>query len=140
MGRPDDAGAAGSAAVSRAAARAERALLGSLLVDPEAISRVAAVVGVEDLSAPKLRLVYEAMLALHARGTPPDYVVLCAEMEARGTLDQVGGDGAVSFLVNEAPTSLYVDHYARTVAGQARERRTEILASYALPRGGGVVE
>lgn len=102
------------------ATRAEMAVLGSIIIDPEAIGPVAAIVGPDAFTRPRLRLIYEAALAIHRRGESPDYVALCCELEVRGTLSAVGGDAALTRLVNECPSSLDAEHYAARVAAAAR--------------------
>jgi replicative DNA helicase len=116
-----------------AAARAEMAVLGAILIDPEAVATVAGIVAPQDFLGPRLRLIYEAALACHARGVPPDYVTLCTELETRGTMATVGGDWVVTSLINRCPTSLYAEHYARCVAEAAAHRRATALAPPGTP-------
>ena len=129
-----------------AATRAEMGVLGAIIIDPEAISAVAAIVEPADFGQPRLRLVYEAALGLHARGIAPDYVTLCGELETRGTMAAVGGDHVLTGLINYCPTSLHAEHYARVVAESGAEaaarRRDAVLATYAFPQPGvgGVVD
>lgn len=117
--------------------RTEAALLGSLIIDPERVGAIAEIVRPEDFVSRRLRLVYEAQLACHARRVPPDYVLLCAELEDRGTMAEVGGDGLLTALINYSPTALHAEHYARAVAAAGQARRV----GYRVPvGGGGVVE
>lgn len=125
-----------------AARRAEMAVLGALIIDPEAIGLVAGLVRPDDFVSRRLRLVYEAALALHGRGIQPDYATLCDELDARGTMAAVGGIGMVTGLINRCPTSLHAAHYARLIAEAGERRRAGAAGGYALPRPGtwGVVE
>jgi replicative DNA helicase len=102
--------------------KAEAALIGGLLIDGEAIGSVAAIVGAQDITAPRWREVYAAMLALQGRGTAVDYVTVADELAARGTLERVG-EANLTAAINRCPTSAYLLHYARTVARAAAERR-----------------
>lgn len=115
-------------------AQAQMAVLGSILIDPEAMERVVAIVRPEDFRAGPLRLAYEAMLAVHLRGEPPDYVTVCCELEARGTLGEVGA-GHLTGFVNWSPTSLHVEHYARLVARLARRGADAAVGQEGLPPG-----
>lgn len=119
-----------------ASVRAEMALLGAVIIDPEAVGAVAGIVAPADFGAERLRLVYEAMLALHQRRVLPDYVALCTELEALGTMRVVGGDWVLTRLINQCPTSLYADHYARLVAeaGAARRRTALPEPAAGVPR------
>lgn len=95
----------------------ERALLGALLTDPQALGAIP-LVAPEDFSERKCRLVYEAILAVPA----VDFVLVSAELERRGTLLQVG-TAFLSALVLHTPTSLHAPEYARLVAASAEKRR-----------------
>jgi replicative DNA helicase len=102
--------------------KAEAALIGGLLIDGAAIAPVRSIVGPEDITAPRWREVYAAMLALEARGTAVDYVTVADELDARGTLERVG-EANLTAAINRCPTSAYLLHYARTVARAAADRR-----------------
>lgn len=102
--------------------RAEIALIGSLLIDPDAADLVAPVVGAGDFASARWREVYAAATALRRRGVAVDYVTVCDELEARGTLQGVK-DANLTAAINCCPTSLHALHYARQVARAAAERR-----------------
>lgn len=105
---------------------AERALLGSLLIDPLALEQVAQVVGVDDFTRPAGRHLFAAMLRLRETGRRVDYVTVCGALEDAGLLKRIG-EANVTSLVNYAPTSLHALTYARRVAEKGRERRGEDL-------------
>jgi replicative DNA helicase len=113
-------------------ARSEYALIGALLVDPEAFDGTASVVEVEDFAERRASTVYLAMMRLRCTGTPIDFVTVADELERTGELDRLG----TAFLVTvaaSAPSSLHVGTYARRVAedGAARRgspRRTRSIA------------
>lgn len=102
---------------------AERAALGSCLIDPEAIVKVSAITGEADFYAERHQVAFAAMLALNMKHTPCDMVTLGAELERTGKLDDVGGYAGLSDLMVEVPTALYAEHYARIVADNATKRR-----------------
>jgi len=103
---------------------AEQSVLGSLLIDPDAVLKVAPFLGPEDFHRTDSHaLIYEAIRSLHDRRVPIDFVTLCDELERRGQLEQVGGPGYLTFLINSVPTSAHVEHYARIVEGTATLRR-----------------
>ena len=70
---------------------AEEAVLGSLLIDPDAILRVASFLKGEDFYREKNGWIYQAILDLHERREPADFVTLCEELERRDQLQEVGG-------------------------------------------------
>jgi replicative DNA helicase len=102
---------------------AERALLGALLVDPEAVLDAAPLVSPDDFAEPRCRLVYEAILAC----ADVDFVLVSCEMETRGTLAKVG-TAFLTALCLHTPTSLHATEYARAVADAAKVRRAQALS------------
>ncbi len=82
---------------------AEEAVLGSLLIDPDAILRVAVFLRPEDFYVQKNGRVYEAILALHNRREPVDLVTLRTELEARGYLEEIGALAYLARLMDVVP-------------------------------------
>lgn len=102
---------------------AERAVLGSLLIDPDAIIKVASFLRAEDFYRERHAWLYEAMMALHDRREPLDFVTVVDELERRGHLQEVGGPAYITDLISGTPSAMYVDHYARIVERTALLRR-----------------
>ena len=102
---------------------AEMSVLGSLLIDPEAITKVASFLHPDDFYREAHRQIYEAMLSLYERREPADLVTVANELERRGQLTEIGGDAYLLKLVNQVPTSAHVEHYARIVEQTAVRRR-----------------
>jgi len=102
---------------------AERAVLGSLMIDPDAIIKIANFLRPEDFFRERHALLYEAMYTLNERREPLDFVTLVDELERRTQLTDVGGPAYLTDLVAGTPTALYVDHYARIVERTAVLRR-----------------
>jgi replicative DNA helicase len=102
---------------------AEEAVLGSLLIDPDAIFKVASFLSPEDFYREKNGWIYEAIRDLHNRREPADFVTLCDELERRGQLEEVGGAVYITSLINAVPTAIHVEYYARIVERTAILRR-----------------
>jgi replicative DNA helicase len=102
---------------------AEEAVLGSLLIDTDAIIRVSTFLQPTDFYVERHGWVYEAVLELHERRQPADLVTLSDELERRGQLDDVGGAAYLTTLMNVTPTSIHVEFYARIVERTAVLRR-----------------
>ena len=102
---------------------AEQSLLGSLLIDRDAIIRVAAFVKPEDFYAPANGTVYRAVLDLYNRREPTDVVTLTDELGRRDQLEAVGGATYLSALVSAVPTAVHVEYYGRIVERTATLRR-----------------
>ncbi|MFQ6059222.1 MAG: replicative DNA helicase [Anaerolineae bacterium] len=102
---------------------AEQSVLGSLLIDPDAIIRVASFLRPEDFYREVHGQIYEAILHLYERREPADFVTVCDELERRGQLEAVGGASYLTSLINAAPTSAHVEHYGHIVERTALRRR-----------------
>ncbi len=102
---------------------AEEAVLGSLLIDQEAILRVASFLLPEHFYVIKHQWVYEAMKTLQEKHDPIDLVTLSAQLDAEGKLDEIGGEGFIAQLTNSVPTALNVEAYARAVEQNAVRRK-----------------
>ncbi len=94
---------------------AERTTLGSLLIDPEGLLRVADLLAPEDFYRRSHKLVFTAIQALYARDEPADIVTVCEELDRQSVLESVGGEAFVSSLANEVPSPFHLEHYAEIV-------------------------
>jgi len=102
---------------------AEEAILGALLIDPDAIIRVATIIKPDDFYREKHGWIYDAALNLHERREPIDFLTICDELERRGQLNEIGGAAFITTLINAVPTSIHAEHYARIVERTATRRR-----------------
>ena len=102
---------------------AERAVLGALMIDPDAIIKVANFLRPQDFYRERHGWIYDAMASLNERHEPLDFVTLTDELERRGQLEDVGGPAYLTDLISSTPTAIYVDHYARIVERTAVLRR-----------------
>jgi replicative DNA helicase len=102
---------------------AEQSVLGSLLIDRDAIIRVASYVRAEDFYISSNGTVYQAILDLYNRREPTDFLTLSDELDRRGVLDDIGGLGYLSSLLNAVPTAVHVEYYGRIVERSATLRR-----------------
>ena len=104
--------------------QAERAVLGSILVDPFVIGRVAWLAPDQFYS-----LSHQWIYAALRECEKPDWASVCARLAAKGQLEKVGGEFEVMDLMNAVATSLHVEAYARTVAENATRRKLIRAAS-----------
>ena len=102
---------------------AEQAVLGSLLIDPRAIERVAPFLRPDDFYLPVNAQIYRGMLMLHERDMPTDIVTLSDYLEGQDRLDDVGGPAYLGSLATMVPTSINVEYYGRIVERLAVLRR-----------------
>ncbi|HET8580937.1 MAG TPA: replicative DNA helicase [Candidatus Paceibacterota bacterium] len=93
----------------------ERALLGALMLNANAMYEVSDIVRPDSFYASKHRTVFDAMLALHQKGEPVDLVSLSGKLKEKKQLEQVGGSAYLSELVNGTPSTTSVRHYAQVI-------------------------
>ena len=102
---------------------AEEAVLGSLLIDPDAILQIATFLQPADFYLERHSWIYEAICILHERRQPPDLVTLSDELERRKQLDEIGGPAYLTSLINATPTSIHAEYYGHIVERTAVLRR-----------------
>ncbi len=103
--------------------QAERATLGAILLERDAIITIAPWLPSEYFYLEKHALIYEAMLACYNRREPPDLATVAAELRRQERLELVGGLGYLSDLAAEVPTAVHIEYYARVVERTAVLRR-----------------
>jgi replicative DNA helicase len=102
---------------------AEEAVLGALLIDPDAIIRVATFLRPKDFFLQRNGWICEAILNLHSRREPTDLITLTDELERQNQLAEIGGPAYLTDLINATPTSIHVEYYAKIVERTAILRR-----------------
>lgn len=102
---------------------AEASLLGAVLIDSDAIVKIADTINPEDFYEEKNRRIYEAILQLYEKHSPIDVLTLSNQLKATGFLDMVGGAAYLTELTNFVPTAAHVEQYADIVAQKALRRR-----------------
>jgi replicative DNA helicase len=100
---------------------AECGVLGSIIIDPEALIQVADFLQAEDFYRDAHRTIYEVILQLYEQREPADFITICDELERHNKLEQVGGAAYITSLINMVPTSGNIEYYGRIV------ERTSIL-------------
>lgn len=102
---------------------AEQAVIGSMILDREAISIASEAVQVNDFYQKQLGLVYEAMIELYNDNQPIDLVTLQNKLIEKDILEQVGGIKSLTDIANAVPTSTHIKQYAKIVHDKAVLRR-----------------
>ncbi len=102
---------------------AEASLLGSILIDTDALVKIADKIDGYDFYDEKHRYIYEAIIQLYDKHSPIDVLTLSNQMNANTTLDVIGGSSYLAELTNFVPTSAHVEQYAEIVAQKALRRR-----------------
>ena len=107
---------------------AEASLLGAILIDSDAIVKIADSVSARDFFDPRHTRIYEALVQLYENHDAIDVLTLSDKLKNNGNLDMVGGASYLTELTNFVPTAANVEQYAEIVA-QKGVRRRMIAAS-----------
>ena len=97
---------------------AEMSLLGSMMLDREAVGDVLSIIRREDspwFYRPDHRVLFETLLDLYDANQPIDLVILAEELKRRNLLEQVGGADYIVACAQSVPTSVNAEHYAKIV-------------------------
>ncbi len=102
---------------------AEASLLGAIIIDPEAIVKIADKVKATDFYDKKHERIYEAMVDLYDRHSAIDVLTLSDQLKNKGYMDSIGGSSYLTELTNFVPTATHVEQYADIVSQKALRRR-----------------
>ena len=108
---------------------AEEAVIGSILIDGDCVTRLASVLQPGDFYRERNAICYEAALALANRDLAVDQTTLAGELARTERLDTVGGMPYLAHLVAITPTSVHAEDYAAQVARTSTCRRIIAAAS-----------
>jgi len=97
------------------ASGAERAVLGGILLEPEAATRAIEVVLPEAFYHPAHARIYRAMVGLFVKHEPIDVMTLSEELRKSGDLESAGGMTFLTELVDSVPSAANIEHYAKIV-------------------------
>jgi replicative DNA helicase len=102
---------------------AEASLLGCLMIDKDAIFKIADTLRPEDFYKDSHGLIYETMRELYSRHEPIDILTLTSKLEEKNKLEAVGGRTYISELGNTVATSAHIIHYSNIIQRKATLRR-----------------
>ena len=94
---------------------AERAVLGGVLLEPEAATKAIEIVSPDVFYRPAHQRIFQAMIALFMKREPIDAMTLAEELGRSGSLEQVGGVAYLTDLVDGVPTAANIEYYAKIV-------------------------
>jgi replicative DNA helicase len=114
---------------------AEQAVLGSILLEADALVTAMERLRPEDFYQPVHRMIYETMIELGEDGQPIDLVTLTAALQDKQRLEEAGGVDYLSRLLSVVPTAANVDYYARIVEEKSILRRLIRTATEIVQEG-----
>jgi replicative DNA helicase len=114
---------------------AEESVLGSLMLDKDAVVKVVDILHPEDFYNEHNGLVYETILDLYNEQVPLDILNVSSRLKEKKLLKQIGGRGRLTELINGVPTASNVASYAKIVKNKANLRRLIQTASELVQMG-----
>lgn len=102
---------------------AEESVLGSLMLDKDAVTRIADFLKSEDFYRDTHATIYECMVELYENREPIDVLSVSNRLEEQSKLDSIGGAASLASLLNSVPSATNVVHYAKLVQKKATLRR-----------------
>ena len=102
---------------------AEQAVLGSMMLDKEAVYIALEVLQAEDFYRDAHQIIFATLLNLENQGQPIDMVTLTEELHRQNNMEKIGGIGYISEVANLVPTAANIRYYAEIVAGKSILRK-----------------
>lgn len=111
------------------AAEAEKTVLGALMIDKDAITKIADIITIGDFYAEAHNIIYEAMLTLYENNDPIDVLSVANALEEQKTITSVGGAAAIASLVRGVTSASNITYYAKIIQKKSVLRRLIAAAS-----------
>ena len=102
---------------------AEEAILGGILLDPQAIVRVVDILVVEAFSLQSHQQIYRVAQTLHSQGNPTDLMSVSTYLADHKLLESVGGTTKLAQLINRTVSAVNIDRYAMLVMNKYARRQ-----------------
>ncbi|MFH1947249.1 MAG: replicative DNA helicase [Candidatus Magasanikbacteria bacterium] len=102
---------------------AEMSLLGSILIDKDAMFKIADEVDSDDFYKNSHAIIFETITELYNKNEPVDVLTLGNRLEEKGSLEKIGGRSYLVSLSNAVPTSSHIEHYSKIVQRKATLRK-----------------
>lgn len=114
---------------------AEQAVLGSMLVDKDAVISAVELLKVDDFYREDNKEIYAAMFELYSLGKHIDMITLKDQLTLRGTIEKVGGTEYIATLIDNVPTTSNIESYVKIVEEKSISRKLIKAANNILQLG-----
>jgi replicative DNA helicase len=94
---------------------AEEAILGGILLDPEAIGRIIHILTIDAFYVKAHQQIYQASVILHSQGKPTDVMSVSAWLQDQGLLEKIGGINTLTQLIDRTVSAVNIDRYANLI-------------------------
>jgi replicative DNA helicase len=102
---------------------AEEAVLGAVLINPEAYYDVAQFIQAEDFYIHRNQWIWNAFTRLHELRSPIDFLTVTEDLDQHAQLAEVGGPAYLTALIQQTPTSLHAEAYAHIIEENSIRRK-----------------
>jgi replicative DNA helicase len=102
---------------------AERAVLGSILIDQTSMRQVRELLSPDDFYFKKHEILFRVMMKIADTNADIDLMTVANEIEASGLTVETGDESDIAALTSAVPTALHVMTYARTVHDRSQRRK-----------------
>lgn len=102
---------------------AEQAVLGSIMIRPDAYAEVNDILDPECFYSEKHKTIYKGIVELLGNGNPVDYLSLKNTLDEMGALEQIGGASYLAELVHVVPSASNIEYYARILEKKLMMRK-----------------
>jgi len=92
---------------------AEQSVLGSLLIDKDAIIKIADITTANDFYRKSHEMIFDSMIELYTKSEPIDLLTVSSKLKEKKQLKEIGGMSYLTTLMNFVPTASNVIHYAK---------------------------
>lgn len=109
---------------------AERALLGSIMLRPDAMYEVMEVINPSSFYSEKHRIIYETMMDLFTKRNPTDMLTVSSRLSEKNKLEEIGGNSYLAELVNSVPSASNAQYYSQMIQKKSIARNLIASADY----------
>lgn len=102
---------------------AEKSLLGAVLIDPDAMIKIADSLNADDFYKGGHKVIFEIMLELYNKNEPIDILTMSNRLGEKNVLEKAGGKSYLAELSNSVPTASHIKEYASIITRKATLRR-----------------
>ena len=113
----------------------EKALLSAIILDPDVLPEVSAIVSKDSFYYKPHCVIFEIMLELYSEEGKFDYISLTEKLDSAGLLPEVGGVSYIAEVAGSASTSAMAVYHAKIVAEKAKRRKLITCAHQAIRDG-----
>jgi replicative DNA helicase len=102
---------------------AERSVLGAILLDNDALMKIAGIIGYQDFYEPKHQKIFNVICGMIKFAIPIDLVNLSERLLMTGNLEMIGGAPYIMDLMESTPTATTIVHHAKIVKEKSNLRK-----------------